>query len=97
MTLLSIAEINDNLERLSDWSMEDIGKSISRTFEFPDFRAALSFVNKVGEIAEAEGHHPDINIHDYNKVDISLSTHSAGADGGLTGKDFKVASEIDKI
>lgn len=94
MEQLSIIQINEKLSSLKTWSLENNGKSIERIFKFQDFKEAISFVNKVSEIAEQEGHHPDINIFSYNKVNISLSTHSVG---GLTGKDFKVAYEIDKL
>jgi 4a-hydroxytetrahydrobiopterin dehydratase len=65
---------------------------ISRDFEFKDFAAALVFANDVGAIAESEGHHPDILIHGWNKVKVSLSTHAVG---GLTENDFIVAAKID--
>jgi 4a-hydroxytetrahydrobiopterin dehydratase len=94
MELLQISQINENMEKLSDWSLEDNGKSIVKNFELTDFNEAIDFVNKIREIAEGEGHHPDLRIYDYNKVEVKLSTHSAG---GLTEKDFKVAEEIDKI
>ena len=94
MDILSISQINQHLEKLSDWNLEDNGKSIAKNFEFEDFKQAIAFVNRVAEIAEALSHHPNINLYGYNKVNISSSTHSAG---GLTEKDFKIASEIDKL
>ena len=66
---------------------------IRKNFEFKNFKEALDFVNKSGEIAEKEDHHPDIFLS-YNKVRISLTTHSQNS---LTNRDFKVAQEIDKI
>ncbi|MEX0920035.1 MAG: 4a-hydroxytetrahydrobiopterin dehydratase [Candidatus Pacearchaeota archaeon] len=94
LVLLSVAQINENLGKLSDWTLEDKGKMIVRNFKFKDFKEAVSFVNNVAEIAEHENHHPDINVHSYNKVRISLSTHSSG---GLTQKDFDVAKKIEDI
>lgn len=94
MTLLSISQINENLSRLSDWSLEDNGKSIVKNLEFQDFKEAVDFINKITEIAEAEGHHPDIKLYDYNNLEIKLTTHSAD---GLTKKDFDVALKIDKL
>lgn len=91
---LSMSQINQSLAEISDWSLEDGGRSIGKIFEFVDFKQAMNFVNKVAEIAEAEKHHPNINIHDYNKINISLSTHDAE---GLTEKDFKVAERIDSL
>ncbi len=94
MELLSISLINANMEKLSDWSLEDNGKCIIKLFEFPDFRTAVEFINKIAQIAEQEEHHPEIKLYDSNKLEIKMFTISAG---GLTEKDFKVAEEIDKI
>ena len=74
------------------WKAKDKRKSITRTYTFPSFRAALAFVAYVGELAEAQDHHPDIDIR-YRKVTLTLSTHEAG---GLTEKDFDLASLIDQ-
>lgn len=90
-TLLSPTDLNVHLASVPSWREER--SEITRTFQFGDFRAALRFVNKVGELAEKAGHHPDIDIR-YNKVKLVLSTHDAG---GLTEKDFKLAQEIDQI
>jgi 4a-hydroxytetrahydrobiopterin dehydratase len=67
------------------------GRAIARTYRFDDFRSALAFVNRVGELAERQQHHPDIDIR-YNQVTLSLWTHDAG---GLTERDFKLAAAID--
>jgi 4a-hydroxytetrahydrobiopterin dehydratase len=64
-----------------------------REFRFPDFKQALAFVNQVGEIAEAEGHHPDILLA-WGKAEITLWTHSVK---GLTDSDFIVAAKIDRL
>ncbi len=61
---------------MSDWR-ED-GNAIVRDFELKDFAAAMAFVNQVGEMAEGANHHPDILIHGWNKVRLTLSTHSKG-------------------
>ena len=63
-----------------------------RVFKFEDFLAAMRFVNKVAELAESAGHHPDIDIR-YSKVRLALVTHDAG---GLTSKDFDLAAQADK-
>ena len=94
MELLPIAQINENLSKLSDWNLEDNGKSIVKNFEFENFREAVNFINKVAEIAEQENHHPDMVLHDYNQLEIKLTTHSAH---GLTKKDFDVALKIDEL
>jgi 4a-hydroxytetrahydrobiopterin dehydratase len=64
-----------------------------KTYQFKDFRAALDFVNGVGELAEQAGHHPDIDIR-YNRVRLALTTHDAG---GLTQKDFDLAGQTEKL
>jgi 4a-hydroxytetrahydrobiopterin dehydratase len=91
MAPLSDQEIKSRLVTVPDWQIES--GELVRTFLFKDFRASLAFVNKVGDIAEHAGHHPDIDIR-YNKVRLALVTHDAG---GITQKDFDVAAAIDKL
>ena len=76
------------MDSIPGW--ENNGKEITRTYKFKDFAEALAFVNKVAGLAEAADHHPDIDIR-WNKVRLTLSTHSAG---GLTAKDFALARQI---
>ncbi|MGA2414307.1 MAG: 4a-hydroxytetrahydrobiopterin dehydratase [Candidatus Sulfotelmatobacter sp.] len=66
---------------------------LSRAFKFPDFRQALKFVNRVGELAEEQGHHPDILLA-WGKAEITLWTHKVD---GLTESDFIMAAKIDRI
>ena len=66
---------------------------IHKLFKFKNFKEAMTFVNKVADLAESEGHHPDITIH-YNKVDIIIWTHAIE---GLSENDFILAAKIDKI
>ncbi|MEM3091119.1 MAG: 4a-hydroxytetrahydrobiopterin dehydratase [Candidatus Pacearchaeota archaeon] len=94
MELLSISEINEKLLKLSDWNLEDNGKSIVKIMKFKNFNEVIDFVNEIKEIAEEEGHHPDLRIFDYNNLEIKLTTHSLK---GLTQKDFNVAMKIDKL
>ena len=91
MAALSTQEVEIHLKDVPEWKVES--GELVRTFQFPDFRAALGFVNRVGELAEASGHHPDIDIR-YNKVRLMLVTHDAG---GLTPKDFDLAARADKL
>jgi 4a-hydroxytetrahydrobiopterin dehydratase len=77
------------LARLPGWTRA--GRAITRTYHFDDFRGALAFVNRVGELAERQSHHPDIDIR-YNEVTLSVWTHDAG---GLSARDFRLAAEID--
>ncbi|MGA9586095.1 MAG: 4a-hydroxytetrahydrobiopterin dehydratase [Terracidiphilus sp.] len=76
---------------MPDWQIES--GELVRTFLFKDFRASLAFVNKVGDLAENAGHHPDIDIR-YNKVRLALVTHDAG---GVTQKDFDLAAASDRF
>ena len=88
--LLSEKDIESSLTQLNGWHRE--GATIVRDFSFTDFAAALAFVNQVGAVAEAADHHPDILLHGWNRVRLTLSTHSLG---GLTSKDFSLAGQID--
>lgn len=81
------------LSQIPDWEIFG-NKKIVRDFRFKDFKAAMGFVNKVAELAEAEGHHPDILIHGWNKVRLELSTHAIG---GLSENDFILAAKIDNL
>ena len=87
---LSGAELSSRLASTPSWQNQN--GELVRTFEFSDFRASLAFVNRVGDLAEAAGHHPDIDIR-YNKVRLALVTHDAG---GLTTKDFDLAAKINQ-
>ncbi len=69
-------------------------KVLEKEYKFKDFKAALAFVNKVGVLVEKEGHHPDILLHRWNRVDLRLTTHAIG---GLSENDFILASKIDTI
>ncbi len=91
MSLLSAEMVRESLGSLPEWKLE--GKEIVRRYEFADFAAAMVFVNKVAEKAEAAGHHPDIDIR-YNKVRVALVSHDKG---GITGRDVSMAKTIDLI
>ena len=71
----------------------EVGKALERTFELENFVEALAFVNRVGELAEAENHHPDIAIH-YNRVTLRWWTHTAG---GITDRDRELAEKSGKL
>ena len=70
------------------------GESLIRDYEFKDFAAAMAFVNQVADAAEEANHHPDILVHGWNKVRLTLTTQS---EGGLTDKDHAMAERIDAI
>jgi 4a-hydroxytetrahydrobiopterin dehydratase len=88
---LSDAQIARLLET-SEWVPQD--QAIVREWTLADFSAAIAFVNRVAELAEAAGHHPDIVVHRWNRVRLELSTHS---EGGLTEADFALAEQIDRL
>jgi 4a-hydroxytetrahydrobiopterin dehydratase len=86
------AELHQFSDQLRGWKVVD-EHHIIRTFTFPDFQKALDFVNRVGAIAEEQGHHPDILLT-WGKVEITLWTHKVQ---GLTESDFIMAAKIDRI
>lgn len=92
MSLLSKEEIEQNIIKLKGWKYND--NQIDKVYELKDFKTALGFINKIGEEAEKMDHHPDIFLHSYNKVKVTLSTHS---EGGVTGNDFKLAEKIENL
>ena len=80
------------IKEVPDWVLED--STIKRNFKFKNFKAALDFVNRVGEIAEGEGHHPDILLYSWNRVRLTLSTHAIK---GLSENDFIIAAKVDRL
>src|SRR5918999_5087212 len=79
-------------EDMSEWRQE--GEALVRDYEFKDFAEAMAFVNRVADLAEEANHHPDILVHGWNRVRLTLSTHS---EGGLTRADFDLAARIDAL
>jgi len=86
---LTKSEVEARLADMDGWKRDD--DEIEKKFQFAGFKQAMAFVNRVADAAEAADHHPDIKIS-YDKVKISLSTHS---EGGVTEKDFALAAKID--
>jgi 4a-hydroxytetrahydrobiopterin dehydratase len=78
--------------QVSDWQVMD-EHHLQKSYRFSDFRATLDFVNRIGELAEAQGHHPDI-CFGWGKAEISIWTHKIN---GLTESDFILAAKIDKL
>lgn len=91
MDLLDAAAIERELTGTPGW--ERAGNAIARTATFADFKEAMGFVNRVADAAEDAGHHPDITIR-WNKVTLTLTTHSAG---GLTANDFNLARRLSDL
>jgi len=86
---------HDEIEaRLSGGEWQREGDEIVRERRFADFAAAIAFVNAVADAAETANHHPDILVHGYNRVRLSLTNHSAG---GITQADFDLAATIDAL
>jgi 4a-hydroxytetrahydrobiopterin dehydratase len=88
-TKLTEAEIAKELTGLLGWQRR--GDEITRQYKFSSFTAAMAFVNHAADLAESMDHHPDILVQ-FNKVTLTLSTHSAG---GLTDLDFELAKKLD--
>jgi 4a-hydroxytetrahydrobiopterin dehydratase len=91
MARLGENEIQESLNNLEGWKLK--GNEITKTYTHKDFIDSISFVSRVAILAEKANHHPDILIQ-YNKVTLSLSTHS---EGGLTENDFNLAKKIDRV
>ena len=91
MPLLSDEQVTKGLEG-TEWRRE--GEAIVRDRRFTDFGAAIAFVERVAEVAEEVNHHPDILVHDWNQVRLTLTTH---AEGKLTDNDHAMAQRIDGL
>jgi len=85
-------ELDALQSQVAGWSVVN-EHHLSKTFKFPDFRTALEFVNRVGELAERQGHHPDLYLA-WGKVEIKIWTHKID---GLTESDFILAAKIDQL
>ncbi len=93
---MPLEEAKAYIKQVSGWTFGKTGRNqdmISKEFKFKDFKQALGFVNLVGEIAESEGHHPNIYLHSWNRVRLELYTHAIG---GLSRNDFIVAAKVDE-
>lgn len=88
---LTAAEIEEHLELLKGWQVKD--DKLTRRFEFKNFAQSLDFVNKVGAVAEAADHHPDIAFG-WGYAEIAFTTHDRG---GITDVDFALAKKVDGI
>ena len=91
MTPLSDIEIQRGLGSIAGWTRK--GDTLVKSYHFATFPAGIAFIERVAEIAETMGHHPDIDIR-YTKVHFALSTHDAG---GITAKDFALAKAIEEL
>lgn len=88
----ALADMHRQLPESAHWKVVD-EHHLVRSYKFPDFKSALEFVNRVGALAEEQGHHPDILLG-WGKVEITLWTHAVD---GLTESDFILAAKIDRV
>lgn len=93
MPPLNHADVEKYMTQVREWRLED-DKKIMRDFAFKDFKKAMEFINMVADIAEEEGHHPDILLYSWNKVRITLWTHAID---GLSENDFILAAKINEL
>lgn len=93
MKPLSREEAEKLLTEVEDWALIDEARMLAKSFHFDDFKKTMEFVNKVADIAEEEGHHPDMSVS-YGDVGIELTTHAID---GLSENDFIMAAKIDEI
>lgn len=91
---LNMTEAEILLKQIPGWEVAADAKSISRYFTFKNFVEALAFADKVGELAESEGHHPDLHLTNYKHLEIVLSTHAIK---GLSNNDFILAAKINEL
>ena len=90
---MSRKDAQDYVDESHGWILDKDAKKISKEYKFADFIGAINFVERVADVAEEEGHHPDIHIF-YNKVLLELWTHNIG---GLSVNDFIVAAKVDAM
>ncbi len=89
---LTAQQIQQLMPKIPQWHWED--NSIRRTWRADDFQTAMQFLQRVGDLAEQEGHHPDLHLTGYRNIAIELSTHAIG---GLSDNDFILAAKIDAL
>ena len=88
------AAVREQLTELRGWTLESDGKAITRSFNTGDFATGMKLLNDVAEVAEAEQHHPDVQLTGYRHVRIDLTTHAIG---GLSRNDLIVAAKINAL
>jgi len=90
----TLAEAEAQLGQLTGWYLTHDGQRIRKDWAVKHFMAGMDFFHKVAEVAEADGHHPDLHIEGYRNVSIELWTHAIG---GLSENDFILAAKIDQV
>jgi 4a-hydroxytetrahydrobiopterin dehydratase len=94
VTRLDAAQVQEHLRAVPQWRLTEDGKRIRREWRVKDFVTALDFFQRVGNLAEAEDHHPDLHLVGYRNVALELWTHALG---GLSENDFILAAKIDQL
>ena len=84
-------EVEKRLGQLPGWTL--VNDKIEKNYKFANFRQAIEFIDKIADVAEAENHHPDVLLWNWNNVKLTLTTHAVK---GLSENDFILASKIDK-
>lgn len=92
--VLTPEQVRAHQQAVPAWSVTAAGKRIRREWKAKDFTAALDFFARIGQVAEAEGHHPDLHLTGYRNVAVEISTHAIG---GLSENDFILAARIDAL
>ena len=90
----TLDEAREQLSTLSGWHLTHDGQRIRKNWTVKNFLAGLAFFNRVADVAEEDGHHPDLHIEGYRNVWIELWTHAIG---GLSENDFILAAKIDQL
>jgi len=90
----TLPEANAQLSKLSGWTLTQNGQRIRKEWTVKNFMEGMQFFNQIADVAEDDGHHPDLHIAGYRNVAIELWTHAIG---GLSENDFILAAKIDKI
>jgi len=88
------AQAQEYLKLIPDWNLTTDNKYLNRELKFKNFISAIAFINKLADLAESEGHHPDFTLHGWNNLSITLSTHAIG---GLSENDFILATKINQL
>jgi len=91
---LTPQQVEPLLAQVPNWQLSSVGNAIERKVTFRNFVSALAFINRVGEIAEEEQHHPDLHLTGYRHVKVEVMTHAIG---GLSENDFILAAKIDLL
>ena len=94
LALISRKDVESQLIALPGWSLAEGGRGIRKTYSLADFAEAVSVIDRILPLAEEADHHPDLHLTGYRRLEVVLSTHSAG---GVTEKDFALAARIEAL